>query len=72
MRWRYPIPAHAASECVGGRCVLAEGIVVRPRTPLEPLKAQTINVAYQYGAQASKGSLEAGKLADLAILDGNP
>ena len=52
--------------------VLAEGIVVRPRTPLEPLKAQTINVAYQYGAQASKGSLEAGKLADLAILDGNP
>ena len=46
--------------------------VVRPRTPLEALKAQTINVAYQYGEQASKGSLEAGKLADLAILDGNP
>jgi predicted amidohydrolase YtcJ len=41
-------------------------------TPLEALKAQTINVAYQYGEQASKGSLEPGKLADLVILDRNP
>ena len=41
-------------------------------TPLEALKAQTINVAYQYGEQATKGSLEPGKLADLVILDGNP
>ena len=41
-------------------------------TPLEGLKAQTINVAYQYGEQATKGSLEPGKLADLVILDENP
>jgi predicted amidohydrolase YtcJ len=41
-------------------------------TPLEALKAMTINVAYQYGEQASKGSLESGKLADLVILDKNP
>ena len=32
----------------------------------------TLNVAYQYGEQASKGSLEVGKLADLVILDQNP
>jgi predicted amidohydrolase YtcJ len=41
-------------------------------TPLEALKAQTINVAQQYGEQASKGSLEVGKLADLVILDKSP
>jgi hypothetical protein len=41
-------------------------------TPLEALKAITINAAYQYSEQASKGSLEPGKLADLVILDKNP
>ena len=41
-------------------------------TPLEGLKAMTIWAAEQYGEQASKGSLEAGKLADLVILDQNP
>ena len=41
-------------------------------TPLEGLKAMTIWAAEQYGEQDTKGSLEAGKLADLVILDGNP
>jgi predicted amidohydrolase YtcJ len=41
-------------------------------TPLEALKAQTINVAWQYGEQESKGTLEPGKRADLVILDRNP
>jgi hypothetical protein len=41
-------------------------------TPLEGLKAMTLWGAEQYGEEASKGSLEAGKLADLVVLDGNP
>ncbi len=41
-------------------------------TPMEALKAITINAAFQYAEQDSKGSLEPGKLADLVILDGNP
>ena len=41
-------------------------------TPGEALKAQTLYVAQQFGEQASKGSLEPGKLADMVVLDGNP
>lgn len=51
------------------------GVVLGPDqriTPLEAVKAITINVAYQYGEENSKGSLETGKLADLVILDRNP
>jgi predicted amidohydrolase YtcJ len=41
-------------------------------TPLEALKAITINAARQYREDDQKGSLEVGKLADLVVLDGNP
>jgi predicted amidohydrolase YtcJ len=41
-------------------------------SPLEALKAMTINGAKRYGEQSSKGSLEVGKLADLVVLDQNP
>jgi predicted amidohydrolase YtcJ len=41
-------------------------------TPYQALQAITTNVAYQYFEENSKGSLKAGKLADLVILDKNP
>lgn len=41
-------------------------------TVLQALEAITINAAYQYREEATKGSLEPGKLADMVILDRNP
>jgi hypothetical protein len=55
--------------------VSRNGVVIGPDqriTPMEALKAITINAAYQYSEEKSKGSLEDGKLADLVILDKNP
>jgi predicted amidohydrolase YtcJ len=41
-------------------------------TPYEALKSQTIWAAEQYDEQDNRGTLKAGKLADLVILDKNP
>ncbi|RYD48862.1 MAG: amidohydrolase, partial [Verrucomicrobiaceae bacterium] len=41
-------------------------------SPMEAIKAITINAAYANREEATKGSLEAGKLADLVIVDKNP
>lgn len=51
------------------------GKVLAPDERLSPwqgLKALTIDAAYQFGEEAAKGTLEAGKLADLVVLDRNP
>lgn len=41
-------------------------------SPLEALKTATINPAKTFGMDHQLGSLEAGKLADLIVIDGNP
>lgn len=41
-------------------------------SPYQALKAITSHAAYEYFEEDSKGSLTAGKLADLVILDANP
>jgi predicted amidohydrolase YtcJ len=41
-------------------------------TPYEALKSQTIWAAEQYEEQEDRGTLKAGKLADMVILDKNP
>lgn len=41
-------------------------------TPLEGLRALTINAAYEHRTEHDRGSVEVGKLADLAVLSANP
>jgi predicted amidohydrolase YtcJ len=51
------------------------GEVIGPEqrlTPAEALRAVTIDAAHQHFEEATKGSLEVGKLADMAVLSANP
>lgn len=41
-------------------------------TPYQAIQAITINAAYEYFEEDSKGTLSAGKLADMVILNSNP
>jgi predicted amidohydrolase YtcJ len=68
-------PSHILAMWTAVNRVSRSGVVVGPNeriSPLEALKAVTINAARQYFEEASKGSIEVGKRADLVVLDRNP
>lgn len=65
------IGAHGQEEGLGSHWELWS-FVRGGMTPLEALRAGTINPARSLGFDRDIGSLEAGKLADLVVLDADP
>jgi predicted amidohydrolase YtcJ len=68
--WRLAMQALVTRETVE-----SDGAAVGPAeaiTPFEALRAWTTEAAYQQHADARKGSIAVGKLADLAVVDGDP
>ena len=63
--------AHGQREGMGSHWEIW-GFTMGGMSPLQALKAATINPARYMGFDADLGSIEPGKLADLLILDGNP
>lgn len=59
----------AVNRISKGGAVIGEGERI---STLEALKAVTINAAYQYFEEDTKGTIETGKLADLMIVDRDP
>ena len=70
-----PVPSILALVDAGVNRLSGTGKVVGPDetvAPYDALRAVTATAAYQLKEERTKGTLEAGKLADLVILDRNP
>ncbi|MFN9538742.1 MAG: amidohydrolase family protein, partial [Planctomycetota bacterium] len=70
-----PTPSSLDLVDAGVNRLSGSGKVVGPDervSPYDALRAVTSTAAYQLKVEKSKGTLEAGKLADLVILDKNP
>ena len=65
------IGAHGQREGLGAHWEMWM-MVMGGMTPLEALRAATLNPARYLGLDADIGSLEPGKLADLVVIDGDP
>jgi imidazolonepropionase-like amidohydrolase/Tol biopolymer transport system component len=63
--------AHGQREGLGSHWEMW-GFVLGGMSPLQALRAATINPARYMGLDRDVGSIEVGKLADLLVLDGNP